>query len=365
MALRGVVVGGGAFHHAGVPRCVLSVVDLDASVPVARPLLMEFLPHGFAFHPEQPTWVALFEKKGPGACVVDLQTERVLHTLVPSPGRRFYGHGAFTHDGRVLLATESALDDGAGALVARDAATGLLLGEVPTHGLGPHDCTLLDDGTTMVVAHGGSALHARGDAPSVTWVDVPSGRLLERVTLPSPRINAGHIAVNSRGDLAVVSAPRDGLVPTDDHLGAVTLRPAGRRAVQVQRPVATVRRMRGETLSVLLLEATRTVLATHPLGDCVTAWGLDDGRPRGTWALSEPRGLVCSHDGQWVLVSHRGEAGMVLSAYSAKTLEPTGFSMTPSFISGSHLGIDPLGYGVSTSSASAPGGPTRITRVRP
>lgn len=339
MRARGVVVGGGSFQHAGVTRYVLSVIDLDAPSPVARPLLTDFLPHGFAFHPVHAARVGLFEKKGSGACVIDLQAERVLRTLQPTAGRRFYGHGAYSRDGAVLMATESGHDDGAGALVARDPETGAVLGEVPTHGVGPHDCALLPDGTTMVVAHGGSSLHAAGGAPSVTWVDLPSGRLLDRVTMPSPRINAGHVAVNARGDLAVVSAPRDGLVPAEGHLGAVTLRPAGRRAVQVQRPASTVRRMRGETLSVLLLEGTRTVLATHPLGDCVTAWGLDDGRLRGTWELRGPRGLGRTLDGQWVLVSHLGPEGVTLTAFAAKTLQPTGFSLSPSFISGSHLGL--------------------------
>lgn len=336
---RGVVLGGGEFQHAGVTRRVLSVIDLDAETPAARPLLTDFLPHGFAIHPQRPARVALFEKKGPGACVLDLAAERVVQVLKASPGRRFYGHGAFVQGGAVLVSAESALEDNVGALVARDGTTGAVLGDVPTHGLAPHDCALLPDGTTMVVAHGGSALHAAGGAPSVTWVDLPSGRLLERITMASARINAGHIAVNARGDLAVVSAPRDGLVPVDDHLGAVTLRPAGKRATQVTRPVSTVRRMRGETLSVLLLEASRTVLATHPLGDCVTAWGLDDGRPRATWTLTEPRGLVRSLDGQWVLVSHRDAGAMTLSAFSAKTLEPVEFALRPSFVTGSHLGI--------------------------
>ncbi len=101
--------------------------------------------------------------------------------------------------------------------------------------------------------------------------------------------------------------------------------------------------MRGETLSVLLLEASRTVLATHPLGDCVTAWGLDDGRPRATWTLREPRGLVRSLDGQWVLVSHRDAGAMTLSAFSAKTLEPLEFVAQPELRDGLSPGHHPLG----------------------
>ncbi len=103
-----------------------------------------------------------------------------------------------------------------------------------------------------VCAHDGEVtLRLGGDAETPhNGVVVPAGpdrdggycvvpcRLLDRVTMPSPRIHAGHLAVNTRGDLAVVSAPRDGaktLKPTGfslspsfisgSHLGLTTLGP--------------------------------------------------------------------------------------------------------------------------------------------
>ena len=50
-----------------------------------------------------------------------------------------------------------------------------------------------------------------GAPPAVCYIDLQSERLLERVELASPRFNTGHLTVTTAGDLAVVSAPRDGL----------------------------------------------------------------------------------------------------------------------------------------------------------
>ena len=329
MGTKGVVLGGGSYISAGKVDFALAIIDLDAAAPEAELLSLGFLAHGLTIDPLDATRAALFEKQGPGACVVDLARRRVVAPIPTTPTRKFYGHGAFSSDGSLLYATESLVDRAfEGALVVRDARTLAELGLVPTHGVAPHDCQLIDDGTTMVVANGGGPLD--GAAPSVTFVDLASGRLLE------------HVAVTPGGDLAVVSAPRDGSPNPNRELGAVTLRPRGGDAVTMDRPAQVVQRMLGETLSVVVHEVDGVVLATHPLGDCVSMWRLADASFLGTLELSGPRGVAISLDGAWSLVSHMAGRSVRLTAFSTTTSEPVGVYVDPSFTSGSHIHVHAL-----------------------
>lgn len=349
MGKRGHILGGGSYIADGTQRFALAVVDLDAPAPEAELIPLSFLAHGIAIDPGDPTRAAVFEKKGPGACLVDLRARTVLRPIPTPPTRRFYGHGAFSTDGRLLYTTESLVERAfAGVLVVRDAQTLTELGTVPTHGASPHDCQLVDGGKTMVVANGGGPIKNDGNsdadsdadgtaAASVTYVDLASERLLDRVLLDSPRFNAGHVAVTAAGDLALVSAPRDGLPSPNQQLGAVTLRPRGGAARTIKEPQAVAQRMLGETLSVCVSEADRVVLATHPLGNCVSMWRLDDASFLGTLELAGPRGVTLTLDRSWYVVSHLAGRSVRLTAFSADTREAVGFHVDPSFTTGSHV----------------------------
>ena len=343
MGRKGTVLGGGGYQSGGAQHYVLAVIDLDAPHPAPVPIPMGFLAHGAAFDPLDVNRVAVFEKKGPGACLFDLRERTVTGVITTRPNRSFYGHGAFSADGSLLYATESCLDRNfAGVLVVRDAKTFAELGTLPTHAASPHDCRLIDDGKTMVVANGGGAIHEKAVPACVTYIEIASGKLLERVLLGSPRVNAGHVDITSAGDLAVVSAPRDGIPSPNTQLGAVSLRPKGKSLRTLKEPQTVVSRMLGETLSVVINERDRVALTTHPLGDCVSVWGLDDSRSLGTIELRGPRGVAMTLDREWYLVSHFADKNVRLTALSAADRAPTGFYVDPSFISGSHIFVHDL-----------------------
>ena len=119
---KGFVLGGGSYLSEGKQLFVLALIDLDAQSPSAETIPLSFMGHGFAFDPTCRFRVALFEKKGPGAAVVDLRERRVVRPIETPPNRRFYGHGAYSQDGALLYATESVVSDGfAGILSVRDA----------------------------------------------------------------------------------------------------------------------------------------------------------------------------------------------------------------------------------------------------
>jgi len=83
----------------------------------------EFLPHGVAVDPLHPTRVVAFEKIGPGCCEIDLAGGELTRSIAPTEGRWFYGHGAFSPDGRLLYSTETVNGVERGVIGVRDAAT--------------------------------------------------------------------------------------------------------------------------------------------------------------------------------------------------------------------------------------------------
>jgi hypothetical protein len=339
MTKKGYVLGGGAYVQNGKTEYALAVINLDVKTPVAERLPLPFLAHGIAIDPNCAQRAVLFEKKGPGACLVDLGRRQMVRPLPTQKNRHYYGHGAFSSDGARLYATESLLDrDFEGALVVRDGKTLRELGTLPTYGAAPHDCTLIDGGKTMVVTNGGGPLS--GAAPSVVYIDLESEKLLERVPIPASRVNAGHVAISQAGDLAIVSAPREGL--SSDALGAVTLRPVGKPPHTIARPHNVTSRMVGETLSVAINERDRTVLATHPLGDCVSVWRLDDASFVELYETYNPRGIALTLDKAWTLISHTTEDSVRITVLCAESRRPIGVHVDPSFTSGSHLFVHDL-----------------------
>jgi hypothetical protein len=334
---RGTVLGHGRFLDKDTGRTthLLALFDLDQAS--TRTVPMDFFGHGFAPDPTAARRGVVFEKKGPGCCEVDLVGGRVVRPIATADGRAFYGHGAFSRDGALLFATENRLDTKEGLIAVRDGRTFRELGQFPTYGKSPHDCHLVDEGRTLVITNGGGRLEDTSalGAPSVTFVEVSSARLLEKLTFDTPRINAGHLALSAGRDLAAISAPREGLPTTD--LGGITLRSGRGPFRTLAEPPDVVSRMVGETLSLCIDDRTSVVGATNPDGNLVTFWDLGSGRYVKHLDLPAPRGLTKTLDGEYFVLSYGRDSG-TLTFVSPTTLEPVSLGRVERApVSGSHL----------------------------
>jgi len=322
---------------------------------------LPFLPHGLTPSPHDDRLMVLFEKHGPGACVVDLQEGTTVHTLTAGSGRQFYGHGAFSRDGSLLFCTETDLSDGnRGVIAVRDGRDFGDLGEFPSYGIAPHDCVLTSGGDVLVVANGGSPVDGDGPAPNISFVDVDSRVLLDSVSPSDPRINTGHIALGPDDELAIVSAPRGGLSPTTVR-GGVSLRGRDGPLQTLREPSDVVDGLLGETLSVAIHEATRCVAATTPLAHSLTFWDLDSGELRGRLRVPEPRGVAVSLDGGAFIVNFGSPPRM--ARIDATTLRPLGSPQERggivSLCTGSHILIaDKPGWSMRQESAEPSAGPS-------
>jgi hypothetical protein len=334
---RGTVLGHGRFldKDTGRTTYLLALFDLDRAS--TRTVPMDFFGHGFAPDPTAARRGVIFEKKGPGCCEVDLVDGRVVRPVATAEGRAFYGHGAFSRDGTLLFATENKLDTKEGLIAVRDGRTFRELGQFPTYGKSPHDCQLVDEGKTLAITNGGGRFDDTSalGAPSVTFVEVSSARLLEKLTFDTPRINAGHLVVTGAHDVATISAPREGLPTTDP--GGITLRSGRGPFRTLAEPPDVVSRMVGETLSLCIDDRTSVVAATNPDGNLVTFWDLGSGRYVKHLDLPAPRGLTKTLDGEYFVLSYGRESG-TLTFVSPSTLEPVALGRVDRApVSGSHL----------------------------
>jgi uncharacterized protein len=329
---KGTILGPGRFvdTRTGALSFVLCLFDLDRGD--SRTIDVGFFGHGLALHPTEAWRAVMFEKKGPGACEMDLRDGRVLRPLNTPSSRAFYGHGAYSRDGKLLFATENELETRDGLVAVRDASTLRELGRFPTYGKSPHDCRLIDDGLTLALTNGGGRID-EDSPPSVTFVDVRSEKLLERVVFETPRINAGHLALTRGRDLVAISAPRDGLPATA--LGGVTIRVGSAPPSTMSEPQDVIARMVGESLSLCIDEATGVVGVTNPDGNIVTFWHLREKRFVGKLDVPAPRGLTQTLDGQHLVLSY-GAGTLTLLDPGRLTPVAEGRVET-SVLSGSHI----------------------------
>lgn len=321
-----------ALGVTGVEHHVLAMLDLDEPAAGPRLVPMTFFGHGVVFDPRDPARALVFEKKGPGACEVDLA--RAVVTRPIETTREFYGHGAFAPDGSVFFDTETVVeDDYRGVVVVRDARTLAEIGEFPTYGAAPHDCRLVDGGRTLVVTNGG-ARRPGGTPPSVTYVDVRTEELLEELRFESADVTAGHLTLTGRGDLAVSSSIRPWL--PEESPGAVSFRPAGGAFRTMTEPAEVTARMLGESLSVAVHEPSGIAGVTNPKGNVVTFWDLAAGRFLRALDFAYPRGIHVTLDETHFVVSYGEKSSLIY--VSPETLEPLADSRVPAtHITGSHV----------------------------
>lgn len=312
----------------------IGVVDLDRDRNVTSQQDINFLGHGFAPNPARRHLAVISEKHGKGCVEWDMRARKVTRKLETTADREFYGHGAFTPDGKTLFVVETVVGDGSfsGVITVRDGDSYTIQGEFPSFGTAPHDVLLVDDGRTLVITNGGGAA-GTDDLPCVTYVDVKSRSLKTRLTFNTTRINAGHLAMTSRGELVVVSAPREGITG-DNPTGGITFYAPGGEMRTAEDPI--VKRMKLETLSVAIHEPTMIVAATNPAGNLVTFWDFKDARlVKSMDQFQAPRGISLTLDGRFFALTFDKATHAIL--IDAKTLEPVESTrVDQTFISGSH-----------------------------
>ena len=188
-----------------------AILTLARDGTILRQIPLDARGHDIAIDARSRRAVAFARRPGTFAIAFDLEQERAPVLFNAIEGRHFYGHGAFSADGRLLYVSENDIAAGQGVIGIYDVAAGYKrIGEMPSHGVGPHEIILLDDGRTIAVANGGidtvpeagrAMLNLDEMKPNLAFVDAQSGDLLARHDLPSDlnRLSIRHIAADASG----------------------------------------------------------------------------------------------------------------------------------------------------------------------
>ncbi len=309
-------------------------VDMESPIFNCGAFKFPFLGHGLAFNPSQSGRAAVFEKRGKGACEIDLKSGRMMREIPTAKDRQFYGHGAYSPDGKVLYTAET-ITKGSyqGVIMMRAADTLQEIGEFPSYGARPHDCQILADGRTMIITNGGG-LVTEQEPGSITYVDIETHKLIRKLTIDNKQFNAGHVAVAENGDIAVVSAPREGM--NNKRNGGVTIGGMDRDLKTATGPSNILKKMRGETLSVCIDNKNRTAAATTPDAGRITFWDLDSGELKHTIKVTHPRGVTLTQDKKHFIFSYDLPASKI-GLVAVDTLAPVaGYDVDIAY-TGSHI----------------------------
>lgn len=192
------------------PQGAYGVAIADEAGRIVSRHLLPGRGHGFAASPSSSWLVTFARRPGNFALALDKTGRREPVLFHTSEGRHFYGHGAMSGDGRLLLAAENDYGAGAGVIGLYDATNAFArIGEFPSHGVGPHEIVLMPDAKTLCVANGGILTHPRHGrqklnlptmSPSIDFIDTTSGQLLSshRLSQDLQRLSLRHMAVDAR-----------------------------------------------------------------------------------------------------------------------------------------------------------------------
>lgn len=244
---------------------------------------------------------ALFFARRPGdwMLLMNPETGELLTRTRASQGRHFYGHGAFSHDGKTVFTTENDFEAARGVIGIYDADNLKRLGEWESRGVGPHEIALLNRSNTLVVANGGILTHPDtgriklnlGDMrPRLTYIDSISGRELESLAPPHHQLSLRHLCV-SEEDTVFVAAQFEGLpglaLPlVFSHTQGQALIPFGGQ------PAAERQAIKDYVASISLSADAKHVATSEPRGNRVTIWHAREGRWLESHSLPDIGGIT-------------------------------------------------------------------------
>ncbi len=261
--------------------------------------------HGMAFSKATGRTVAFARRPGIYAMIFDPWNKGEPVVITSVEGRHFYGHGAFSPDGRILYASENDFDANRGMIGLYDATDRFArIGEYETYGIGPHDMTVSDDGKMLIIANGGiethpdfgrTKLNLDNMQPSLALIDAASGALIERRTLPPQwaQVSTRHVDLDADGRVwfaCQYEGSRRDLPPLVGHFSK------GEDLTLIDLPEETTRRLGSYVGAIAVNRGDRLIGITSPKGVSVTIDGRT-GRMISEDALPEAAGIAPAEHG--------------------------------------------------------------------
>ncbi len=216
--------------------------------------------------------VVFARRPGDFFIVFDYHNGRIISKHAAKPGRYFYGHGAFSNDGRWLFATEGEIGTSRGIIGVYDSQSQYQkVDELSGFGLGPHEVVVLPD-DTLAIGVGG--IHTEGRTqlnrdtmqPSLSYLS-SQGELLEQASLSDHQLSIRHLAFSDQGEVFCAQQFRGDRERT---LALVSVHQRGGEFIDLQAEPEEWERFDHYIGSIA--SDKDWILATSPRGNCFGIW---------------------------------------------------------------------------------------------
>jgi hypothetical protein len=327
-----IYLSGGSYDNQGTRAYALIAINTEQQKEHVIPC--DFLPHETIIHPEDSYTVFCFEKDGPNACMVDLDSGHVINNFQAADKHHFSGHAVFDGNGR-LFTIEIEQQTKQGKISIRDASTFDIIKQLPTLGLSPHDCQLTEN--TLAVSNTGQ--DATGfHQPSLVFIDMASEKLLSRLKLDDDKLNAGHFDMAYDNKLVIASAPVD--QSASEAVGGVSIQDDEHSVITMTHPEDLSGRLKGEALSISVSPEHGIAAITHPDADLLTFWSLKNAPGDTSFIqaieMDNPRGVTQALDGKSFVISYGSDPAIVNIEISSLARQAETI-MSPTSATGEHL----------------------------
>ena len=334
-----ILLSGGNYSEFGTPHKALIIIN-----PVQkekRLVQCDFIPHEIIIHPEDKYTVYCFERDGVNACTINLRTLSVVQKFQCTDDHQFSGHAVFSKDNKFIYTIETDQNSQQGKINIRDAATFESVRLLPTLGLSPHDCQLLEQ-DILVVSNTGQS-ESKFHRPSLVYIDMKSEKLQSRQKLDNDRLDAGHFYASKGNTLVIASAPVKTAAKnigaesiTGNNLGGISIKVTDLPLITMTEPAAVVQRMQGEALGIAINNKNAIAAVTHPDANLLTFWSLRERQIIKAIGMENPRGITQTLDEKKFVISYGEKPAMVY--ISSDDLTPLAETiLQPTFASGDHL----------------------------
>lgn len=290
--------------------------------------------HDVTLRPDHLEAAVFARRPGDYVVVFDLYSGKTVSEIAAPEGRRFYGHGVYSYDGRYLFTTENDYDGERGVIGVWDAKKGYArVTEHYVHGIGPHQLRFMPDGETLVVAVGGILTHPDEGRdklnipemkPALVYLNARSGQLVNSLSLPREyhKLSIRHLAVSSRGRVFAGlqnQGPKHEIVPLAvTHFGNEELR-------FIEADDSIWHRMKNYVGSVTVDSGNAVLGMSSPRGNHLEFWNVDEERHLSSIHIPDVCGLAPTGDlGVFLATSGVGGIYRVDAYAAAKTtiIEP-------------------------------------------
>ncbi len=241
--------------------------------------------HDITFNRTNGQGVVFARRPGNFALVFDVNDASEPVIVIAPNDRHFYGHGAFSHDGKLLYAAENDFENALGKIGVYDTTNRFKrVGEFESHGIGPHEIMMLPDQDMLVIANGGiethpdfgrAKLNISAMQPSIVFLYARNGGLIEAHSLPTHlhKLSMRHLDIAASGRVVFGCQYEGSKRDTHPLIGSLRL---GEEIRLWDTPAAELRHFGNYVGSVAISRDQQVVAATLPKADRVAFFSLEN-----------------------------------------------------------------------------------------